>query len=137
MADPADPDDWRPNSAWAIVGDPDADVAVIAERIAPGDAIPLHTHRIDEVVIYLSGAGELTLDDATFDVRSGDIVVIPASRIHGTRNTGSDVIELRAIFPSARVDMTYVERNAAPGTEADAPRRDVIWDTRARSVDDL
>jgi predicted metal-dependent enzyme (double-stranded beta helix superfamily) len=56
-----DPDDWRPGSRIALVSDPDADLAVIAETIGVGDAIPLHRHAIDEVVIYLAGEIEVRL----------------------------------------------------------------------------
>jgi quercetin dioxygenase-like cupin family protein len=129
LADPADPDDWRPNSVVALVSDRAADVAVIAERIAPGDAIPLHRHTIDEVILYLSGEGEARVGDDTHDIRGGDVLIIPAGSVHGTRNTGDDSLELRAFFPSARIDIEYVERNPAPGTESDRPQPPIVVDT--------
>jgi hypothetical protein len=52
MTDTGDPDDWRPNSAWTVVADDRADMAVIVEEPGVGDAIPLHRHRIDEVLFY-------------------------------------------------------------------------------------
>lgn len=135
MDDARDPDDWRPNSLWAIVFDPAADMAVIAEKIGVGDAIPLHVHRIDEVIIFLSGNATERVGDETFDVSSGDIVVVPAGRIHGTRNTGDVEVEIRAVFQSARIDIQYVERNPAPGTEGNAPQPGVVWDTRTGAVE--
>jgi len=137
MADPGDPDDWRPGSRWSPVSDPDADMAVIVEEIGVGDAIPLHRHRIDEVIVYLSGEAEVRLGGETYDVRAGDIVVIPAGSVHGTRNTGDGVVALRAVFPRARIDMEYVERNPAPGTEEDPPQPGVVWDTRTGAVEPL
>ncbi len=56
--DESDPDDFRPNSRWAMLVDPGGDsgaqvndITLIIEEIAPGDRIPLHTHPINEVVV--------------------------------------------------------------------------------------
>jgi len=135
LTDPSDPDDWRPNSSWALVADRDADMAVIVEHIGVGDAIPLHRHEIDEVIFYLCGEAEVRVGEETYNVRGGDIVVIPAGNVHGTRNTGQEMVELRAIFPCARIDIQYVERNPAPGTVGDPPRPGVVWDTHTGAVE--
>lgn len=37
--------------------------------------------------------------------------------VHGTTNTGPEVLQLHAVFPSRRVRMEMIERNPAPGTE--------------------
>lgn len=135
FTDPTDPDDWRPDSAWALVSDARVDMAVIVERLGVGDAIPLHRHRIDEIVMYLSGEAEVRIEGEIFAVRSGDMVVIPAGDVHGTRNTGRGPVELRAFFPRARIDIEYVERNPAPGTEGEPPRSAMVWDTRTGAVE--
>jgi hypothetical protein len=44
---------------------------------------------------------------------------------------------LRAVFPSHRIDIEYVERNPAPDTEGDAPRAPVVYDTRTGRVEPL
>jgi quercetin dioxygenase-like cupin family protein len=137
VADPDDPDDWRPNSELAFVVDETADMAVIAERLAPGDAIPLHRHRIDEVVIYLAGAAKVRVGDETQEVRAGDIVFIPAGTPHGARNGGDAVVEFRAVFRSAVIDVEYLERNPAPGTENEPPRPPFAIDLRKGSVTPL
>jgi quercetin dioxygenase-like cupin family protein len=130
LTDPADPNDWRPNSSWVLVAGECADMAVIVEEIGVGDAIPLHRHEIDEVLLYQAGEAEVALDDESYAVRAGDVVFVPAGSVHGTRNVGSEVVRLQAVFPSHRIDMTYLERNPAPGTEGDRPRPGVVWDTR-------
>jgi len=137
IAAAGDPDDWRPNSRWALLSDPEADVAVVVEEIAPGDRIPLHRHGIDEVLLYEAGEAEVVVGDETHRVRPGDVVIVPAGRVHGTRNVGTEPVRLRAFFGSARLDMTYVERNPAPGTEDDPPRPGVVWDTRTGDVEPL
>jgi len=137
LDDGSDPDDWRPESRFALVTDPDADMAVIAEQIGVGDTIPLHRHVVDEVVFYLSGEVEVRLGDKTYAVGSGDIVVIPAGVAHSQRNTGDSAAEIRAVFPSTRLDIEYLERNPAPGTEGDAPQPPFVIDSRTGEVTPL
>jgi quercetin dioxygenase-like cupin family protein len=137
ITDPADPDDWRPSSRWGLVSDGRADVAVVVEKIGVGDAIPLHRHTIDEVLLYEGGSAEVRVADETYLVQAGDIVIVPAGAEHGTRNVGREQVSLRAVFTSHRIDTEYLERNPAPGTEADRPRPPVTWDTRTRSVEPL
>ena len=98
LDDGSDPDDWRPGSRLALVADPEANLAVIAEKIGVRDAVPLHRHTIDEVVFYLSGEVEVQLDRETHAVRAGDIVVVPAGVAHSQRNTGDSIAEIRAVF---------------------------------------
>jgi quercetin dioxygenase-like cupin family protein len=134
LADSSDPDDWRPGSRLGIIADPDANVAVIAEQIGVGDTIPLHRHVVDEVVFYLSGEVEVRLGDETYAAGPGDIVVVPAGVAHSQRNTGDSAAEIRAVFPSARVDIEYLERNPVPGTEGDAPQPPFVIDTHTGEV---
>jgi quercetin dioxygenase-like cupin family protein len=137
LDDGLDPDDWRPGSRLALVADPDADMVVIAEQMGVGDSVPLHQHTIDEVVFYLAGEVELRLGDETHTVRSGDFVVIPAGIAHSQRNIGSSPAEFRAVFPSARLDIEYLERNPAPGTEGDAPQPPFALDTHTGQITPL
>ena len=137
LADSNDPDDWRPNSLWGLIADARADVAVIIEEIAVGDAIPLHSHRIDEVLLYERGDAEVRVDDETYDVRAGDIVIVPAGAVHGTRNVGADIVRVRAVFPSHLLDIAYVERNPAPGTEGDPPQPPVVYNARTGQAEPL
>lgn len=134
LDDGSDPDDWRPGSRLALVVDPDANLAVIAEKIGVGDRVPLHRHTIDEVVFYLSGEVEVILGEESHAVRAGDIMVIPAGVAHAQRNTGDAVAEIRAVFPSARLDVEYLERNPAPGTEGDAAQPPFVIDTHTGEV---
>jgi hypothetical protein len=40
LADPHDPDDWRPSSVWALVSDERADVAVVVWDTRTGAVEP-------------------------------------------------------------------------------------------------
>jgi len=134
LADPRDPDDWRPRSRWALASDPRASLAVIAEEIAPGDRIPLHRHQIDEVLLYHSGAAEVRIGEETFPVGAGSIAFVPAGEPHGTTNTGDEPVRVHAVFPSHEIDIEYLERNPAPGSESDPPQLPVSYDARTGAV---
>ncbi len=135
LADPDDPDDWRPSSRWAFVTNEKADVAVIVEEIAVGDTIPLHRHQIDEVIAFQAGEGEVRVDGETHEVRAGDLVIVPAGAAHGTKNIGGEAIRICAFFPSHRIDIEYLERNPAPGTEGNEPQPPVVFDTRTGGIE--
>jgi quercetin dioxygenase-like cupin family protein len=135
--DETDPDDFRPNSRWAMLVDPRGNSAVhvdnitlIIEEIAVGDRIPLHTHPISEVIVIQQGSAEVTLGDDTQQVGPGTVVFVPAGTPHGTRNAGTSPIRLHAMFPSERIGIRYLERNPAPGTESDAPQPAFTIDAR-------
>ena len=134
LADPADPDDWRPNSRWALASDPRASLAVVAEEIAPGDRIPLHRHRIDEVLLFQSGQAEIRIGEQTFGVGAGAIAFVPAGELHGTTNVGNEPVRLQAVFPSHAIDIEYLGRNPAPGTEEDPPQPAITYDTRTGEI---
>jgi quercetin dioxygenase-like cupin family protein len=130
-----DPDDHRPGSAWALIVDPGGadppidDLAVIAEAIGPGDRIPLHVHRVSEVIL-VHGDGRFRFGEEEHVVRDGSVVFIPAGVAHGCHNTGDAPLRIEAVFPTTRVWMRPIERNPAPGTETDAPQAGAIYDLR-------
>ena len=135
--DESDPDDYRPNSHWALLVDPDRrtgphvdDITLIVEEIAPGDRIPLHTHPINELIVILEGSPEVTLDEDTREVDPGAVVFIPAGTPHGTHNSSTSPVRLHAMFPSEQIGIQYLERNPAPGTESDAPQPAFTIDVR-------
>jgi mannose-6-phosphate isomerase-like protein (cupin superfamily) len=132
-----DPDDHRPNTSWALIFDPPRpdgpyvrDLTCIIERIAPGDAIPLHTHEIDEVVMIDNGNGTYRLGEEEVPIEGGGVAFIPAGTPHGLRNDGDGALALKAVFASSTLDITYLERNPAPGTQGDAPQPPTRFDPR-------
>ena len=134
-----DPDDHRPETRWALIVDPGGPegrvdgFALITERIAPGDRIPLHVHRDDELVI-VHGSGRYRLGDEERDVLDGAVVFIPAGVPHGLSNPGPDQLPIEGIFATTRIWMRYLERNPAPGTETDQAQRGATYDVRTGVV---
>ena len=136
--DESDPDDFRPNSRWALLVDPGTsaglhvdDIAVVVEMIASGDRIPRHTHPINEVLIVVEGSATVSLGDETKAVAAGAVVFIPCDVVHGTHNTSSSPARIVAMFPSEQIGIQYVERNPAPGTEGANPQPASSIDVRS------
>ncbi|WP_224482910.1 cupin domain-containing protein [Robertkochia aurantiaca] len=132
-----DPDDFRPKSKLALITDPGdaenghvADMVVFQEQIAPGDSIPLHKHTIEEVMVVVQGQLEVRLGSIKKTAEKGAVIFIPAKTAHGFKNTGSDPAQITAVFPSHNVDIRYLERNPAPGTEKNFPGAPVSIDVR-------
>ena len=135
-----DPDDHRPDSFWSLLVDPGGDsgrvddLAVISERIAPGDRIPLHLHRVNEVIL-VHGSGRFILGEASHHVDEGAVVFIPAGTPHGFTNDGEGPLPLVAVFPTSQVWIRTLERNPAPGTEQDAAQLGATYDFRTGAVE--
>lgn len=137
VVDEADPDDHRPRSRWtgpladAVSDAYVRDLTVILEHIAPGDEIPLHRHGIDEVIVVESGEVELRVGRETRSVAGRSVAFVPAGVPHGARNVGETEASYTAFFGTTAIDVEYLERNPAPGTEGDPPRPPVTYDARA------
>lgn len=135
-----DPDDHRPDTTWALVVDPGDDsgrvddLAVISELIAPGDRIPLHLHRVNEVILA-RGTGHFTLGEMTRGIEEGAVIFIPAGVPHGLLNAGDRPLPVQAVFPTTQVWIRTLERNPAPGTEGDAPQPGATYDLRTGAVE--
>jgi quercetin dioxygenase-like cupin family protein len=134
-----DPDDHRPESEWSLVVDPGSpggrvdDLAVILEHIAPGDRIPLHVHRVNEVIV-VHGDGTVRIADDNRQVGDGAILFIPAGTAHGLRNEGNGRLSIEAVFPTTHVWIQYLERNPAPGTESNEVSPPLTYDLRTGEV---
>jgi hypothetical protein len=136
-----DPDDHRPDSSWALMFDPPRedgpyvrDVTCIVERMAPGDAIPLHTHETVEVVVIQRGGGTYQLGGEEIAIDEGGVAFVPAGTPHGLRNDREAVLSITAFFPSDTIEVTYLARNPAPGTEGDPPQPPMRFDPRVDPI---
>jgi mannose-6-phosphate isomerase-like protein (cupin superfamily) len=133
MANAANPDDWRPASRVALVGDAVASLAVAVQEVGVGEGGALHVHSIDEVFFVEGGTAEFRLGEDVEQVSAGAIVFAPAGVPHAARSVGDEPLGFRAMFSSHRVDLRYLERNAAPGTEGQDPRV-IVYDVHTGEV---
>lgn len=45
-------------------------------HVKPGDQFPVHTHPGDHLLLSVGGLGTITVEDVTYEVRSGDIYMV-------------------------------------------------------------
>ncbi len=56
----------------------------------PGAAIGYHLQENEEIYYILSGTGEMTMNNKTFNVSAGDAILTFAGSSHGLKQTGKD-----------------------------------------------
>ena len=61
---------------------------VIYFAVPPGKRLGRHTDTAEETQLFLSGSGDLLLDDGPKPVKAGDVIVLTEGRMHDIRNTG-------------------------------------------------
>ncbi|MFC1607974.1 cupin domain-containing protein [Candidatus Latescibacterota bacterium] len=66
--------------------------------LPPGSSVGYHRHDVmDEVYYIMAGGGRMTVDDATFDVRSGDAATVVLHGAHGFYNNTDEDTEIISI----------------------------------------
>jgi quercetin dioxygenase-like cupin family protein len=72
--------------------------------IHPGGEIPLHSHKVEDVVFLREGQGEIYLDGEPFKIAAPMSILIPAGVKHKVINTGSEPIQIIYGFPAIEVE---------------------------------
>ena len=86
------------HATWAGAADGLKDVSLWRQTLEPGAASPPHSHDSDEVVLCLSGSGEVHSEGSVQRFGAGTTVMLPAGRVHQIFNVGSQPLELIAVF---------------------------------------
>ena len=60
--------------------------------------IPLHEHITVETYTILKGVGEMTIDDETVEVKTGDCVYVDRNKAHGLKNTGDEELHMMFVY---------------------------------------
>jgi mannose-6-phosphate isomerase-like protein (cupin superfamily) len=72
-----------------------ANQSLAEATVPPGGETAEHYHRTsEEIYLFLSGMGTMTLDRDEAPVRAGDCVVIPPGAVHKLRNPGTEPLVL-------------------------------------------
>jgi len=78
-------------------------LSVWRQRLAPGAATPLHRHECEEVVLITSGSGTVTVGEETEHFEADSTLVFPAGTVHQIVNTGTEPLEILAVFAETPV----------------------------------
>ena len=74
--------------------------------LQPGDRVRRHTHPVEELLTFLDGSGEATLDGETVGIEAGISLFVPPGVIHGFRCIGDEPLRLLVLFPGGRFAAT-------------------------------
>lgn len=78
-------------------------LSVWRQTLAPGAATPPHRHECDEVVLCLSGWGELHTEGRAQRFGGDCTLVLPANRDHQIFNVGPAPLEIVGVFNATPV----------------------------------
>ncbi|NML16370.1 cupin domain-containing protein [Azohydromonas caseinilytica] len=95
------------HATWAGRDEGLQQLSVWRQSLAPGAATPPHGHGCDEVVFCLAGHGEAHIDGAVHAFGPDTTVVLPRRRMHQLVNTGTEPLELLAVFAATPVDTQW------------------------------
>jgi mannose-6-phosphate isomerase-like protein (cupin superfamily) len=100
---------------------------LVIMTIPPGGEIGEEVHEgIDQILTFVSGAGEARVDDERKAVAPGDLVVVPAGTRHNFVNTGPNPLVLYTVYgppehADGAVHRTKEEADAAEESGEDEP----------------
>ena len=72
-------------------------------QVEPDGEFPRHKHSHAHVLYFLIGKGECLVGSRSYQIRPGDVALVPKEEEHGYRNTGKeDLLLLVVNFPATR-----------------------------------
>jgi mannose-6-phosphate isomerase-like protein (cupin superfamily) len=75
-------------------------LCMFEQWVEPGNGAPTHAHPVEEVLTVREGEAEMWLDQERVIVRAGQSLIVPAHRLHGFRNSGTETLHLHAVLAS-------------------------------------
>jgi mannose-6-phosphate isomerase-like protein (cupin superfamily) len=87
----------------------DANVSLIVVDAPPGGGPKLHRHPYEEVFVVQEGTATFTAGDEKIEVKSGQVVVVPAGVAHRFVNTGTGRLRQVDIHASERFVTEWLE----------------------------
>lgn len=75
---------------------------------APGTAIPLHTHNVEESVLVLEGEAAAVVGQDSFELEAGDATWVPAGVPHRFANRGQGPMRIYWVYGGREVTRTIV-----------------------------
>lgn len=75
----------------------------VRAQLPPGEAHPFHFHpRMEEILYVLSGTAEQWVEKEMRLMTPGDSLYLPAGVVHGTYNTGAELLDFLAVLSPAQ-----------------------------------
>lgn len=81
----------------------DTNLMFVRAQLPPGQAHPFHFHPAMEEILYiLSGSAEQWVEREMRVMQPGDALYLPAGVVHGTYNTGVELLDFLAVLSPAK-----------------------------------
>lgn len=97
---------------------------LVVMSIPPGGEVGEETHKYaEQTLFFLSGTGVGSLDDESFPIGPGDVVVVVPGTKHNFKNTGTEALKIYTVYAppnhiDGRVHRTKAEADADTADEA-------------------
>lgn len=78
-------------------------------RIAEGGTLPLHVHKVEEALVFISGEAEVEVNGKVTHVSPTSVLLAPAGTKHTIRNVGTAEVRIIFFFPAVEVERMLVE----------------------------
>jgi mannose-6-phosphate isomerase-like protein (cupin superfamily) len=86
--------------------------SVLWEQFTPvGGFIPPHYHEDEEILTFLSGEVEVTVDGETTSIAADATVLFEPHAVHSIRNIGSETVRLLAYHPTGEPRFIYTKES--------------------------
>ena len=80
----------------------DGTATILVLRLLEGAEIKSHIHKThNEIVIFIRGNGQMTIDDKRVEMKPGTIHFNPMGKVHATKNIGAGPLVAVSIFTPA------------------------------------
>src|SRR5690349_17042258 len=76
-------------------------ITVLVNVFAAGEAVPEHTHQVEEVLLVTVGECTIIANGLSDSARVGDAVIIPPGTRHAIKQNGSEPCQVIAVLGSA------------------------------------
>ena len=76
-------------------------VTVLANVFTNGEAVPEHTHEVEEVLLVTAGECTITTDSRSGIARAGDAVIVTPGTRHTIKHQGDQPCRVIAVLASA------------------------------------
>ena len=93
---------------------------VVLMSVLPGEDIGREVHKdVDQVLVFVKGAGEALVGKETHAIGVGDMFAVPAGTEHDFTNTGNEALKLFTVYsppehPDGVVHVTKADALAHP-----------------------
>ena len=72
---------------------------VVLMSLLPGEDIGREVHEVvDQVLVFVKGAGEAVVGSEKHDISAGDMFAVPAGTEHDFINTGNEALKLFTVY---------------------------------------